>query len=56
MKWEYGLSIPEPVQGSCAVGMDDLIILTGGKNDKQCEYGSDDVWILEKDKWKKGYG
>jgi len=56
MKWENGLSIPEPLQGSCATSTDDMVIITGGKNDKDCEYGSKNIWILdeENDKWKKG--
>jgi len=56
MKWEYGSRIPESLQGSCAVSHDGLVIMTGGKNDKDCEYGSVNVWILDKgnEKWKKG--
>ena len=56
MKWEHGPRIPESLQGSCAVSHDGLVIMTGGKNDKDCEYGSEDIWILDKgnEKWKKG--
>ena len=55
-KWEYGLSVPEPIQGACGVYVDDVVILTGGKNDMECSYGTDNVWI-QKDgdyEWMKG--
>merc|ERR1711936_762353 len=55
-KWEYGPSVPEPIQGACGGYVDDVVILTGGKNDMECSYGTDNVWI-QKDgdyEWMKG--
>jgi len=31
-----------------------MVLVTGGKNDKECHFGSDSVWILEQDKWRQG--
>ena len=53
-KWELGPSVPENIQGACGVSLEDWVILTGGKNDKECSYGSDNVWILDSGKWKSG--
>jgi len=53
-KWELGPSVPENIQGACGVSLGDTVILTGGKNDKECGYGSKNVWILDGGTWKSG--
>ena len=53
-KWELGPSVPENIQGACGVSLEDWVILTGGKNDKECSYGSENVWILSGGTWKRG--
>ena len=55
-KWDYGTSVPEPIQGACGGTIDDAVILTGGKNDRECSYGTDSVWIqkVEDSEWTKG--
>ena len=56
-KWEVGDSIPEPRQGACAVSFQGQIILTGGKNDKDCGYGTHTVWTRnnKSHKWREGF-
>ena len=53
-KWDYGTSFPESIQGACGGSMDNMVIVTGGKNDRECSYGTDNVWIKKDSEWMKG--
>ena len=53
-KWELGPGVPESLQGACGVSAGDRVILTGGKNDKECSYGSQSVWVLDGGEWMRG--
>ena len=53
-KWDYGTSFPESIQGACGGSIDNMIIVTGGKNDRECSYGTDNVWIKKDSEWMKG--
>jgi len=53
-KWDYGTSFPESIQGACGGSIDNMIIVTGGKNDRECSYGTDNVWMKKDSEWMKG--
>jgi len=54
--WTDSISLQEPLQGACGVAFDEELFIIGGKNDKDCNYGSDQVlWRnIREDFWKQG--
>ena len=45
--WKEGHSLPEALQGGCGLAWEGRMMVTGGKNDKNCSYGTDRVLMWD---------
>ena len=54
--WTEGSSLPEPLQGGCGLAWEGKMMVMGGKNDKECSYGTRRVllWDEESRMWTDG--
>jgi len=43
--WREGPGLPEPSQGGCGLAWEGSMMVIGGKNDKDCSFGSDKVLV-----------
>lgn len=55
-KWKEGPSLPEPLQGGCGIAWEGKMMVIGGKNDRECSFGTDRVllWDEERRMWTDG--
>jgi N-acetylneuraminic acid mutarotase len=43
--WKEGHSLPEALQGGCGLAWEGRMVVTGGKNDENCSYGTDSAYV-----------